>query len=165
MAGALGIVFWNGVLFVALSLSGFRERVAHAIPDALKIGVQCGIGLFIAFIGLKNAGIIVDHPVTLVSLGDLSHGPTGLAVVGIVLTMILHLRGVPASMLLSVALLTVAGVFIATGDGFVTQLPDAIVGMPESISATFMAMDVGVSSDPFFSDLGPCTGVIIHQYV
>lgn len=140
--GALGIVFWNGVLFVALSLSGFRERVAHAIPDALKIGVQCGIGLFIAFIGLKNAGIIVDHPVTLVSLGDLSHGPTGLAVVGIVLTMILHLRGVPASMLLSVALLTVAGVFIATDDGFVTQLPDAIVGMPESISATFMAMDV-----------------------
>jgi len=57
---ALGIVFYNGVLFLALTLSGLRKKIADAIPASLKIGVQCGIGLFIAFIGLKNAGLIVD---------------------------------------------------------------------------------------------------------
>ena len=57
---ALGIVFWNGILFLLLSLTGVRTKIAESIPPSLKIGVQCGIGLFIAFIGLKNAGLIVD---------------------------------------------------------------------------------------------------------
>ena len=140
--GALGIVFWNGVLFVLLSLSGFREKVADTIPDALKIGVQCGIGLFIAFIGLQNAGIIVDHPVTLVGLGDFSQPSVMLAFVGIVVTMVMHNRGVPASMLLSVILITLVGTLITTETGRLTAIPAQIVGMPEPISNTFMAMDL-----------------------
>ena len=63
---ALGIVFWNGILFLLLSLTGIRTKIAEAVPEALKVGVQCGIGLFIAFIGLKNAGIVVSNPATFV---------------------------------------------------------------------------------------------------
>ena len=69
---ALGIVFWNGILFLLLSVTGVRTKIAEAIPAALKIGVQCGIGLFIAFIGLKNSGLVVDHPATFVTIGNLS---------------------------------------------------------------------------------------------
>jgi AGZA family xanthine/uracil permease-like MFS transporter len=87
---ALGIVFWNGILFLLLSVSGVRTKIAEAIPAALKIGVQCGIGLFIAFIGLKNAGLVVDNPATFVSIGNLSEPATLLALAGIILTIVLE---------------------------------------------------------------------------
>lgn len=139
---ALGIVFWNGILFVLLSVTGVRKKIAHAIPPALKIGVQCGIGLFIAFIGLKNAGIIVDNPATLVSLGDLSSPVTLLALAGIVLTIILVARNVTGAILITVILLTIVGVFIPVGESTLTPTPDAIFGAPESISQTLFAMDI-----------------------
>jgi len=91
---ALGIVFWNGILFLLLSLTGIRTKIAEAVPEALKIGVQCGIGLFIAFIGLKNAGIVVSNPATFVSIGDLSQPVTLLALFGILLTIVLMIKKV-----------------------------------------------------------------------
>lgn len=139
---ALGIVFWNGILFLVLSLLGVRKKIAEAIPNALKIGVQCGIGLFIAFIGLKNARLIVDNPATFVSLGNMSEPETLLALIGIIVTIILIVRQVTGAILLSVMGLTVAGFFIPSGDGVLTATPDGIVGMPESISNTFFAMDI-----------------------
>ena len=139
---ALGIVFWNGILFVLLSVTGVREKIAHSIPDALKIGVQCGIGLFIAFIGLKNAGLIADHPATFVTIGDLSEPATMLALVGIVFTMVLVAKKVTGAILVSVIVLAVIGAFVPAGDGYLTPAPDAIFGMPESISGTFFAMDI-----------------------
>ncbi|TRY29052.1 NCS2 family permease [Aliiglaciecola sp. M165] len=139
---ALGIVFWNGILFLLLSLMGIRKKIAQSIPHALKIGVQCGIGLFIAFIGLKNAGVIIDNPATLVSLGDLSSPVPLLALIGIVVTIILVARNITGAILLSVILLTVIGIFIPVADGSLTPIPEAILGAPESISTTFFAMDI-----------------------
>jgi AGZA family xanthine/uracil permease-like MFS transporter len=138
---ALGIVFYNGVLFVLLSVTGIRKHIASAIPQALKVGVQCGIGLFIAFIGLKNAGLIVDSPATFVSIGDLSEPAVLLALVGIVLTIVLVVNNVAGAILLSVVLLSIAGLFVPVQDGYLTPMPNAIVGMPEGIGNTFFAMD------------------------
>lgn len=139
---ALGIVFWNGILFLLLSVLGVRKKIADAIPAALKIGVQCGIGLFIAFIGLKNADLIVDHPATFVTIGDLSEPSTLLALIGIVITIVLVIKKVTGAILISVILLTVIGAVVPSGDGMLTAAPDSVVGMPESISNTFFAMDL-----------------------
>ncbi|MDO6695693.1 NCS2 family permease [Aliiglaciecola sp. 3_MG-2023] len=139
---ALGIVFWNGILFVLLSLLGIRKKIADSIPNALKIGVQCGIGLFIAFIGLKNAGLIVDNPATLVSLGDLSQPVTLLALAGIVGTIVLVAKNVTGAILISVIGLAIIGAFIPYGEGTLTPTPAGIIGLPESISSTFFAMDI-----------------------
>ena len=139
---ALGIVFWNGILFLLLTLTGVRTKIAEAIPPALKIGVQCGIGLFIAFIGLKNANLIVDHPATFVTLGDLSNPAVLLAFAGIIFTVVMMLKNVTGGILLSIILLTFIGAFIPNGEGTLTPIPDAVVGLPEPISDTFLAMDI-----------------------
>ncbi|MDT0581988.1 NCS2 family permease [Brumicola blandensis] len=139
---ALGIVFYNGVLFLLLTLSGLRQKIAEAIPAALKIGVQCGIGLFIAFIGLKNAGLIVDNPATFVGLGDLSEPAVLLALFGIIFTIVLVLKKVSGAILISIITLTLIGLFIPTEAGYLTAKPDAIVGLPAPISDTFFAMDL-----------------------
>ncbi len=138
---ALGIVFWNGILFLILSLTGVRTKIAESIPPSLKIGVQCGIGLFIAFIGLKNAGLIVDNPATFVQLGDLSEPAVMLALVGIIFTIVLMVKRVTGAILISIVTLTLIGAFIPTENGTLTATPSAVVGMPESISNTFLAMD------------------------
>ena len=139
---ALGIVFWNGILFVLLSVTGVRKKIAEAIPAALKIGVQCGIGLFIAFIGLKNAGLIADHPATFVTIGDLSEPATMLALIGIILTIVLVVKKITGAILLSVVILTLIGAFIPVGEGYLTATPTSVFGMPESIATTFFAMDI-----------------------
>lgn len=139
---ALGIVFWNGILFLLLSLTGVRTKIAEAIPHALKIGVQCGIGLFIAFIGFKNAGLVVDNPATFVQLGDLSEPAVILALFGIILTIVLMIKQVTGGILISIVVLTLVGLVIPTEQGYLTATPEAVVGLPESIASTFMAMDI-----------------------
>jgi len=146
---ALGIVFWNGILFLLLTLTGVRTKIAEAIPPALKIGVQCGIGLFIAFIGLKNANLIVDHPATFVTLGDLSNPAVLLAFAGIIFTVVMMLKNVTGGILLSIILLTFIGAFIPSGEGMLTPIPSAVVGLPEPISDTFLAMDIWYPIDHF----------------
>ncbi len=139
---ALGIVFWNGVLFLLLTLTGIRRRIAESIPRALKIGVQAGIGLFIAFIGLKNANLVVDSPATFVTLGDLSDPQVLLALFGILLTIVLLIRGITGAILITMLILTFIGLFIPTEDGALTTMPSSVIGMPEPISQTFLAMDI-----------------------
>jgi AGZA family xanthine/uracil permease-like MFS transporter len=139
---ALGIVFWNGILFLLLSVTGVRTKIAEAIPAALKIGVQCGIGLFIAFIGLKNAGLVVDNPATFVSIGDLSEPATLLALAGIIFTIVLVIRKVTGAILISVVVLSLIGAFIPVGDGYLTQHTSQFIGLPDDISSTFFAMDI-----------------------
>ena len=138
---ALGIVFWNGVLFLILSLTGVRTKIAEAVPPSLKIGVQCGIGLFIAFIGLKNAGLVIDHPATFVTLGDLSDPAVMLALLGIIFTIVMLVKKITGGILISIILLTVIGAFIPTENGMLTPVPNAVFGLPEPISNTFLAMD------------------------
>jgi len=111
---ALGIVFYNGILFLFLTITGLRKQIAEAIPEALKIGVQCGIGLFIAFIGLKNAGIIVANQATFVALGDLSDPAIFLAFIGIIFTIVLVVKKVTGAILISIILLSLIGLFMLT---------------------------------------------------
>ena len=108
-----------------------RKKIAEAIPKSLKIGVQCGIGLFIAFIGLKNAGLIVDNPATFVSLGNLSEPATLLALIGIVITIVLVARNVTGAILISVITLTVIGYFVPSGEGSLTATPEGVAAKPD----------------------------------
>jgi AGZA family xanthine/uracil permease-like MFS transporter len=141
---ALGMVFVNGVIFLALSLTGWRERIIAAIPHSLKLAITAGIGLFIAFIGLKNAGVIVANPATLVAHGDLAAGPAALCLLGIGLTGVLLARRVPGAIVIGMLVVTVAGLFTSAGAGkTVTQLPAAIVGLPASPEPVFFKLSFG----------------------
>src|SRR3954471_22181601 len=101
---ALGMVFINGVIFLLLSVTGIREKIIEAIPHSLKIAVTCGIGLFIAFIGLKKAGVIIADPATLVTHGDFTKGPVWLCLFGIGVGAILVGRRTPGAIVLTVVL-------------------------------------------------------------
>lgn len=138
---ALGMVFINGVIFLLLSITGIRERIIVAIPHALKIAVTCGIGLFIAFIGLQNGGVIVAHPETLVTHGNFASGPVALCLGGIVLTAILVARRVPGAIIIGIAVVTLLGLFVRAGGGnMVTQLPESVVSAPASPAPVFFKL-------------------------
>lgn len=143
---ALGIMFWEGVLFLLLSAGGVRRRIVDAIPPGLKIAIGCGIGLFIAFIGLKNGGVIVADPATFVGLGDFRQPAVWLVVLGIVLTAILIGRRVRGAIILTIIALSVIGLFLpalpgSPVPGHVTNVPTAFVGAPASLAPTFFKLD------------------------
>ena len=141
---ALGMVFINGIIFLLLSLTGVREKIVKAIPYSLKIAITCGIGLFIAFIGLKNGGVIVDNPATLVSHGDFTSGPVVVCLVGIILTIILVARKIPGAIILGIAATTILGLFISDGNGGnVTTLPSKIFAAPASAAPVFLELEFG----------------------
>ncbi|WP_026693098.1 NCS2 family permease [Peribacillus kribbensis] len=129
---ALSGVLVAGVIFVLLSLSGFREKIINAIPTQLKHAVGAGIGLFIAFIGLQSAQIIVKNDATLVSLGDLTKGSTLLAVFGIFITVILLTRGLNAAVFIGMVITAIVGMIFG-----VIDLPHKVVGAVPSLSPTF----------------------------
>lgn len=130
---ALGLVFVNGVVFLLLSLTGVREKIVNSIPYSLKIAITCGVGLFIAFIGLKNAGIVVANKATFVAQGDFGSPAVAIAFFGIVLTAILVARRVPGAIVVSIGLVTLAGFFVPDGHGGrVTALPTGIFSLPAS---------------------------------
>ncbi len=145
--GALGLVFWEGVVFLLLTLTGVRQRIVEAIPAALKVSIGCGIGLFIAFIGLKNGGVIVANPATFVGLGDLSQPGPLLVLGGILLTAVLIIRRVPGAIILVVLVLTLLGLFLpapaVTGvpRTTITAAPHAFVSRPASLAPTFLKLD------------------------
>jgi adenine/guanine/hypoxanthine permease len=139
---ALGLVFVNGVIFLALSLSGVREKIVNSIPMALKVAITCGIGLFIAFIGLKNGGIIVGNQATLVGPGQLGAMPAALTFGGIIFAGVLVARRVPGAIVLSILAITTVGLFIPDGQGgTVTPRPDFSSWLPASPAPTFFALD------------------------
>ncbi len=147
---ALGFVFVNGIIFLALSLTGIREKIVHAIPHSLKAAIAAGIGLFIAFIGLKNGGMVVAHPSTFVTLGDLTSPPVALFGLGVLLSAVLIARGTPAAILISIAVVSGIGLIVPDGaGGRVTELPGAAVSMPASLDPLFLQLDFGfLLSDP-----------------
>lgn len=139
---ALGLVCVNGVIFLGLSLTGVREKIISAIPYPLKIAVTCGIGLFIAFIGLKNGGIVAASPATFVTHGDLGSPPVLLCFAGILLAAVLVARSVPGAIILAILAVTVAGVFVPDGHGGrVTQWPTHLFSRPASPAPTFLQLN------------------------
>ena len=105
---ALGMVFWAGVLFLVVSATPLRERIATAIPPRLRSAAAGGIGLLLTFIGLRNAGLIEADPATLVRLGALDHRGASL-LVGLMVAVVLMRRGNPAAFLSAIFVVTMRG--------------------------------------------------------
>ena len=136
---ALTAVLLEGLIFIILTLTKVRSWLINAIPGTLKKAIGAGIGLFIAFIGMQNAGIIVNNDATLVSLGDLTHGKALLGMIGLFVTAGLVMAKVRGGILWGILITAALGLVIkdpATGAA-ITTLPKAVVSMPESIGPIF----------------------------
>ena len=107
---ALTAVFIEGILFILLTLTGLRQKIVDAMPLVLRRAISPGIGLFIAFIGLKNAGIVVDNVATFVTLGDLHSPAVLLACFGILLSAVLLVKNVTGALLIGILVTTVVGI-------------------------------------------------------
>ena len=126
--GALACVFVSGIIFVVISVTGLRRMIINAIPAQLKLAIGAGIGFFIAFIGLKNAGIIIASPATFVSLGDFTQPAVILAIFGILVTILLLSRKVPAAVFYGLLVTAVAGIIAGLcGIKGMPTLPNAVV--------------------------------------
>jgi AGZA family xanthine/uracil permease-like MFS transporter len=149
---ALGMVFVNGCIFLLLSLTGVRERIIEAIPYSLKLAITCGIGLFIAFVGLRNGGVIVASQATFVTHGDFSSGPAALCLAGLAITTVLVARRIPGAIVLGIAVTTLIGLAVPDGAGrMVTAWPAALVSAPASPAPVFLQLDVSfLTNGPAF---------------
>ena len=144
---ALAAVFCSGILFLLISLSPLRAYLINAIPKSLKFGIGAGIGLFLAIIGLKNAGIVVDNPATLVGLGDLKSAPVLLALLTFTLMIALDKLKIPGAIVISILATTIIGFIfgVAQFQGIASAIP--------SMSPTFLQLD--------FSSIGSSLFLIV----
>ena len=161
---ALTAVFLEGLAFILLTITNLREKIVEVIPPALKTAISAGIGLYIAFIGLKNAEVIVDNPATLVSLGKLTSGSGLLGVIGIGLTSILLVRNVKGALLIGILATTLIGIPMG-----ITNI-DGIFSIPPSIEPIFMKFEwsniftaemATIVFTLLFVDLFDCIGTVI----
>jgi AGZA family xanthine/uracil permease-like MFS transporter len=141
---ALAAVLCSGILFLIISISPLRAYLINAIPKSLKFGIGAGIGLFLAIIGLKNAGIVVDNPATLVGLGDLKSAPVLLALLTLILMIGLDKLKVPGAIVLSILATTIIGMIVGVAQfqGIVSPIP--------SMSPTFMQLDFSAMGSSLF---------------
>ena len=141
---ALAAVLCSGILFLVISISPLRAYLINAIPKSLKFGIGAGIGLFLAIIGLKNAGIVVDNPATLVGLGDLKSAPVLLALVTLILMIALDKLKIPGAIVISILATTIIGMIVGVAQfqGIVSPIP--------SMSPTFMQLDFSALGSSLF---------------
>ena len=161
---ALTAVFLEGLAFILLTVTNLREKIVDVIPEGLKTAISAGIGLYIAFIGLKNAEIIVDNPATLVSLGKLTSGSGLLGVIGIVITSIMLVRNIKGALLIGILLTTIIGIPMG-----LTEL-SGVFSIPPSIEPIFMKLEwenifsqemLVIVFTLLFVDLFDCIGTVI----
>ncbi|WP_269525170.1 NCS2 family permease [Coraliomargarita parva] len=139
---ALSLTFWNGIIFLILSITGFRKRLAEAIPAGLQVGIQAGIGFFIALLGLKAAGIVESSPATIITHGDITAPHILLAFAGLFLMCVLSAKKIPGAILLSMVALAILGFFVAGPDGAkLTSAPEGVVDMPSGLGKTFAQLE------------------------
>ena len=139
---ALTAVFLEGILFIILTLTKVRSWILNAIPLSLKHAIGAGIGLFIAFIGLQNAGIIANNDSNLVSLGDITHGAALLGIIGIVITGALVILKVKGSILIGILVTAIIGLFIkdpASGEAL-TKF-SGVISAPDSVAPIFLKFE------------------------
>ncbi|HXL67772.1 MAG TPA: NCS2 family permease [Xanthobacteraceae bacterium] len=132
---ALAAVFCSGVLFMLISLFKIREYVINAIPLNLKFAISAGVGLFLGIIGLETAGLVVDHPATLVTLGNLAKPTAILALFGFVLIVVLNARNVTGGTLIGILVVTIIGLPLGLAQY------QGIVSLPPSLAPTFLKLD------------------------
>ncbi len=128
---ALTAVFIEGLIFILLTLTNVREAIVQAIPMSLRNAIGAGIGLFIAFIGLASAGVVVHNDATLVALGDITSGPALLAFIGLFITGLMYAKKVPGAILIGIIATMIIGIFMG-----VTEFK-GILSKPESIAPIF----------------------------
>lgn len=128
---ALTAVLIEGIIFILLTVTNLREKIVDAIPVTLKNAIGAGIGLFISFIGLQNAGIIVNNDATLISMGNITSGPALLGMIGLVVTSILLVKGVRGALLFGILITTLIGIPMG-----ITKF-DGIFSTPPSIEPIF----------------------------
>lgn len=133
---ALGVVFISGVLFLLLTISGFREKIIEAIPLPLRFAVGAGIGLFIAFIGMNGMGLIVANPATLVGLGKIDL-KVAIGLIGFAIMGILEIKKVKGGILIGIIVTTVLGMVAG-----VVTIPEQIVAFPPSMAPIAFKLDI-----------------------
>ena len=164
---ALGAVFVAGLIFILLSTVGLREKLMNVLPGCLKSGIPVGIGLLIALVGLEWSGIVAPHPVTYVTLGDLTSTPTLIAIFGLVIMAVLLALKVRGAILI--------GILAATAAGLITGIVEfkGVLSAPPSIAPTLLKLSIpNIFKDPhlitvifvflflgLFDTVGTLTGV------
>src|SRR5690625_148048 len=133
---ALGAVFLSGILFIIISVLPVREWVINAIPRELKMAISAGIGFFLAIIALQNAGIITDHPATMLTLGDLTAWPAILALGGFILMVSLESLRVPAAVILGILATTAVGIALGLSEF------QGVMALPPDPMPTFLQLDI-----------------------
>lgn len=133
---ALAAVFIEGILFLILAVTGARGAIVRAIPTQIKVATMAGIGLFLSMIGLQSAGLVVDHPDTLVGLGDLGAAPTLLALAGLLTMAALVARRVRGGILYGILLVAVVAWFSG-----ISPPPEALLTLPSLPRETLFALD------------------------
>jgi AGZA family xanthine/uracil permease-like MFS transporter len=133
---ALGCVFIEGILFVILTLFRVRQALIDAIPASIKYGTACGIGILIAFVGLVEAGLIVAHQATFVTLGDILSPPTLLAIFGLIVTSVLLVKNIRGAILWGILITAIVGV------PFDIVNYQGVISKPPSMLPTFLKMDI-----------------------
>lgn len=138
---ALAAVLISGVLFLIISVSGLRQKVIEAIPAGLKVAVGAGIGFFITFIGLKNAGIVVGYDPTFVTLGDLGHSTVLLAIFGLLVAIVLYSMGNKFSLIIAIGVTALVGLILnAIGVDYMPAYnPASLGGLGEGFRETAFA--------------------------
>lgn len=161
---ALGAVFLSGLLFLFITVVKLREVLVRAIPRSIKFAIAAGLGLFLALLGMKSAGLVVAHPATLVTLGNL-HSPTVLlSILGFFLIIALEYRKVPGGVIIGILSVTLLGAFMG-----LTKFQGIMAPIP-SVEPTFMKMDlagalsgslIGIIFVFFLVDLFDTTGTLM----
>ncbi|MCM3588704.1 NCS2 family permease [Mesobacillus maritimus] len=155
----LAAVFVSGIFFLLLTFSGLREKIINAIPGELKYAVSAGIGLFITFIGMKNAQIIVSDPATYIALGDLSNPNTLLAIFGLIVTVIMMTRGVNGAVFFGIVITVIVGMLFN-----LIEAPEKIVGPVPSLEPTFGAV-FSAFGDPSFYTTTMLATILTFMFV
>ncbi|MBF7682001.1 NCS2 family permease [Acinetobacter sp. B5B] len=161
---ALAAVFMSGIIFILISLVRVREMIINAIPLSLKFAIGGGIGLFLALVALKNAGIIVANPATTVGLGNIKDPKALLAILGLFITVALHYFRVRGAIIIGILVITIIATFMGLNEF------KGVVGAVPSVAPTFLQMDfsnlfsatlVGVIFVFFLVDLFDSTGTLV----
>lgn len=160
---ALTAVFFEGLVFMLLTVTNLREKIVEVIPNSLKNAISAGIGLYIAFIGLKNGGVIVNNEETLVSLSEPTY-TMGLSIIGIIITSVLLVKRVKGALLFGILATTLIGIPMGVTD------MDGVASLPPSVEPIFMQFtwDSVLTKDMaiivftlLFVDLFDCIGTVI----
>ncbi len=165
---AMAVIVVEGLIITILVLTNLREAVMHAIPMSLKFAIAVGIGLFIAFIGLKNGGIVVTNPETYVALGNFTQGPVLLALFGLVLTLALVARGVRGGILMGILLTGVVGMIfgvVSLPEGLVdfrfdtSTIGGGVLAVPQVLQLSLIPVIFALFMTDFFDTMGTVIAV------